>query len=216
MGATRWMTFVRAAAVLVVCAGGGQAGAQVGKSQGLIDVNTATEAELAGLPHLTPEIIKTIVDARPFESITALNAHLLGQKLTQAQAGELYGKGFVHVNLNTAKREEIQLIPGAGKKMAHEFAEYRPWKTWAQFDKEIGKYVGEKETARLAQYCFIPLNANSATDEQLATIPGASKEAIGQISKGRSWKTVEDVRKALAGMVGEKEAGRIGRYLVVE
>ena len=37
------------------------------------------------------------------------------------------------------------LIPSAGKRMAHEFEEYRPWKAWAQFDKEIGKYVDAKE-----------------------------------------------------------------------
>ena len=27
-----------------------------------------------------------------------------------------------------------------------EFMEYRPWKTWTQFDKEIGKYVGADAT----------------------------------------------------------------------
>ena len=41
-------------------------------------------------------------------------------------------------------------------RMAAEFAEYRPWKTWAQFDKEIGKYVGQQETDRFKQYVFIP------------------------------------------------------------
>ncbi len=46
------------------------------------------------------------------------------------------------------------LIPGAGKRMAHEFEEYRPWKAWAQFDKEIGKYVNAQEVARLAQVRF--------------------------------------------------------------
>jgi len=40
--------------------------------------------------------------------------------------------------------------------MAAEFAEYRPWKTWAQFDKEIGKYVGPQETDRFKSYVFIP------------------------------------------------------------
>ena len=53
------------------------------------------------------------------------------------------------------------LIPGAGNRMAREFAEYRPWKTWAQFDKEIGKYVGQPETDRLKQYVFIPVNLNT-------------------------------------------------------
>ena len=49
----------------------------------------------------------------------------------------------------------ILLIPGAGNRMAREFAEYRPWKNWAQFDKEIGKYVGAKEVARLWRYVTI-------------------------------------------------------------
>ncbi len=80
------------------------------------------------------------------------NAWLLGQPLTQPQASEIYTKAFIHLNLNTGTREEILLIPGAGPRMAREFAEYRPWKNWVQFDKEIGKYVGPKETARLWRY----------------------------------------------------------------
>jgi hypothetical protein len=43
---------------------------------------------------------------------------------------------------------EILLIPRVGKRMTHEFEEYRPWATMAQFDKEIGKYVGAAETNR--------------------------------------------------------------------
>ena len=41
-------------------------------------------------------------------------------------------------------------------RMTAEFREYRPWKTWAQFDKEISKYVGQPETDHLKQYVFIP------------------------------------------------------------
>jgi len=48
------------------------------------------------------------------------------------------------------------LIPGVGSRMAAELAEYRPWKTWAQFDKEIGKYVGQQEVDRLKQYVILP------------------------------------------------------------
>jgi DNA uptake protein ComE-like DNA-binding protein len=58
--------------------------------------------------------------------------------------------------LNTGTRDEFVLIPGVGTRMSAEFAEYRPWKSWAQFDKEIGKYVGQQETDRFKQYVFIP------------------------------------------------------------
>jgi hypothetical protein len=39
--------------------------------------------------------------------------------------------------------------------MTIEFKEYRPWKTKEQFDREIGKYVGPQETARLWRYVVI-------------------------------------------------------------
>ena len=130
--------------------------AQVGKSLGVVDANIAPEKDLLTFPHMTPAIVKGIVEKRPFNSITDLNAYLLSQGLKQEQAMEFYTKAFVHINLNTASRDEILLVPGAGNRMAREFAEYRPWKTWAQFDKEISKYVGQEATDKLKQYCFIP------------------------------------------------------------
>ena len=121
----------------------------------LVDVNTASEQEIAALPHMTPAIAKDLVAKRPFTSIAALNTYLLGQKLTQAQATELYGKGFVRISLNKGSESEFMLIPGVGKRMAHEFEEYRPWKTKAQFEKEIGKYVDAAEVERLWKYVVI-------------------------------------------------------------
>ena len=76
--------------------------AQVGKSLGVVDANTISEADLTKLPGMTPAIAKAVVAARPFDSITAFNTFLLGQKLTQEQANELYKNMFVHINLNTA------------------------------------------------------------------------------------------------------------------
>ena len=61
-------------------------------------------------------------------------------------------KLFVPVNLNTASREDILLIPGVGQRMLHEFLEYRPYKSIAQFQREIGKYVDKTELARLEKY----------------------------------------------------------------
>ena len=59
---------------------------------------------------------------------------------------------FIPLNLNTAGEAEILLIPGVGKRMAHEFEEYRPYRNIEQFRKEIGKYVNQQEVARLERY----------------------------------------------------------------
>jgi len=122
----------------------------------LIDPNTAAESELQPLPHMTPAIVKGITERRPFRTAIDFNRFLLEQKLSPEQLREFYRRAFVPISLNTGTREEFLLIPGVGSRMATELMEYRPWKTWAQFDKEIGKYVGQQETDRLKQYVFIP------------------------------------------------------------
>ena len=190
--------------------------AQVGKSQGVVDANTAAETDLAKMPHMTPAIAKALVGVRPFKNITELNTFLIGQGLKQEEAMDFYQKAFVHINLNTATRDEILLVPGAGQRMTREFAEYRPWKTWAQFDKEIGKYVGQQETDRLKQYVFIPVNLNTATDEDILSIPGAGRRMVREFKEYRPWKTKEQFEKEIGKYVGPKETARLWRYVVIQ
>jgi DNA uptake protein ComE-like DNA-binding protein len=189
---------------------------QVGKSLGLVDVNTAAEKDLLTFPSMTPAIVKGIMERRPFASIVDLNAFLLSQSLTGQQAAEFYRKAFVHINLNTATREEIVLIPGAGNRMAREFAEYRPWRNFAQFDKEIGKYVGPAETARLAQYGFIPINLNSASDEDILSIPGLGPRMLREFKEYRPYRSIEQFRKEIGKYVGPKEVARLERFVTIQ
>lgn len=189
--------------------------AQVGKSITVADANAVAESELATYPHMTPAIAKALVAKRPFASIKDLNALLLAQGLTQAQANEFYGKAFVHINLNTATSDEILLVPNAGKRMAHEFDEYRPWRNYAQFNKEIGKYVGAEATAKLAQYTFIPIDANAAADDVLMTIPGANAALVEKIKAGRPYKTVAELETALAKGANAADAKRVARFFVI-
>jgi DNA uptake protein ComE-like DNA-binding protein len=188
--------------------------AQVGRQQGLIDPNVALEKDLAALPHFTPELAKQVISQRPFLSITNLNA-LLSKSLKPEQLTEVYRKAFVHVNLNTATREELLLIPGLGKRMAHEFEEYRPYKSFAQFRKEIGKYVDEKEVARLEQYAFIPINLNTASDEDILSIPGLGKRMLHEFKEYRPYKSIEQFRKEIGKYVDKKELTRLERYVTL-
>lgn len=201
---------------LLILVTAGAAQGQVGKSLGVLDANTAAEKDLLGMPHMTPAIVKGLIAKRPFNSITELHAYLLSQKLTPEQAMALYEKAFVHINLNTATPEEILLVPGAGKRMVHEFDEYRPWKTYAQFAKEIGKYVGAEQAARLAQYTFIPVHLNTATDADILSIPGAGPRMVREFKEYRPWKTKEQFEREIGKYVGPTEVARLWRYVVIQ
>lgn len=128
--------------------------AQVGKPVTIVDANTVTEADLAKLPHMSAALAKAVVAKRPFKTMNDFDAAL--SSLSKEQRTELYAKVFVPMNLNTATDAEIQMIPGVGTRMLREFKEYRPYAALAQFHREIGKYVDDKELARLEQYVYSP------------------------------------------------------------
>ena len=117
----------------------------------LLNANSASAAELAAISQLNESTASVITAGRPFATIGDLNA-VLSDSMSAAEIEVLYGKLFVPINLNTASREDILLIPGVGRRMAHEFEEYRPYSSMEQFRREIGKYVDEEEVARLEMY----------------------------------------------------------------
>jgi len=200
--------------VAVALTGGNMAEAQVGKPQGLVYPNVASEKELSALPHMNPAIVKVIVEERPFTSMSELNA-LLSKSLNTNQLTDLYVKLFEPINLNNATEAEIMLIPGMGKRMLREFLEYRPYRTMAQFRKEIGKYVDDKEVARLEQYVFVPINLNRASDEDILSIPGIGKRMLREFKEYRPYTNIEQFRKEIGKYIDKKEAARLERYVTL-
>jgi DNA uptake protein ComE-like DNA-binding protein len=57
--------------------------------------------------------------------------------------------------LNTATDEQFTTIPNRGRKHAARIQGISAVEDEGQFDKEIGKYVGPKETARLWRFMTI-------------------------------------------------------------
>jgi len=210
----RFITTVCIGLALITCAAG-TADAQVGKSLTIVDPNVAGDAELAKLPHMNAAIAKTLIGRRPFLSMTALDTFLQGQKLTRAQLTELYGRLFLHINLNTASSEEIQLIPGMGARMLREFLEYRPYKALAVFHREIDKYVDDAELARLEQYVFVPIDLNTASDADILTIPGLGSRMLREFKEYRPYKAMEQFRREMGKYVSKEEVARMERYVAI-
>jgi len=210
---TKVLQFALAAAAMAPL----PASAQLGRQMGLIDPNVATEAQLVAVPHLNATVAKALIAKRPFMNIVELNTWLLTQGLTQEQLSEAYGKMFIHVNLNLSPREEIMLIPRAGRRMAHEFDEYKPYNGgYAQFRREIGKYVNEQEVAHLEQYTFIPMDLNTASDSALLTIPNLGPRMLREFKEYRPYKNIEQFRREIGKYVSEKEVARLERYVTIK
>ena len=187
---------------------------QAGRRGDVLDVNTSTEKELLSVPGLTPAIVKNIIGRRPFLTMADLDA-LLGQSLSREQRTVAYRRVFLQINLNTAPDAEILLIPGVGQRMLGEFKEYRPYRALAQFRREIGKYVDDKELARLEQYVFVPINLNTASDADILSIPGMGQRMLREFKEYRPYKAIQQFRREIGKYVDDKEVARLERYVTL-
>src|SRR5262245_9471562 len=171
--------------------------AQVGKSVGLLDANRATQQELMAVPNLNADLVKAIMEKRPFANVTELGTILAS--LTPQQRTEVYGKVFVRLNLNSATDDEIRRIPAMQpQRMRREFKEYRPYKSLAVFHREMRKYWDETEVSRLEQYVFVPVNLNTATDEEILSIPAQQPQRfLREFKEYRPYTSIEQFHKEM-------------------
>lgn len=211
---TRSLTLALVASVVALTAPASVAFAQVGKSLGVLDINTAPEATMATLPHMTADLARRVAARRPFATMTEVDT-FLGATLSKEQRAELYPKLFLHINLNTATREEILMVPGIGARMLREFLEYRPYKALAQFSREMGKYVKEDEVARMAQYVFVPLDLNTVSDEDIMSIPNMGPRMLREFKEYRPYRAMAQFEREMAKYVDAKEVARLARYVEV-
>ncbi|MEJ2205511.1 MAG: hypothetical protein P8170_15540 [Gemmatimonadota bacterium] len=189
--------------------------AQVGPNLRLVNPNLASSEELAALPQMDESLAAAVVAARPFLDMTSLDALLREHGRADEAREELYGHLWVPINVNTASREEILLIPGVGERMLHEFEEYRPYVALAQFQREIGKYVDEGELARLAQYVFVPIDLNTATEEDILSIPGVGERMLHEFLEYRPYQAMAQFEREMGKYVDDDEVARMARYVEV-
>ena len=177
----------------------------------VLNANLATEDDLKSAG-LTEVMISQIIENRPFMTMNELDA--LAEAGTDKDV--LYTKIFVPFNLNTTAEDDFKMIPGVGDRMAHEFEEYRPYQSIAQFRKEIGKYVDEEEVARYENYVFVPVELNSASEEDIKALPGVGDRMAHEFEEYRPYENIEQFRKEIGKYVDDDELARLERFVYIK
>jgi DNA uptake protein ComE-like DNA-binding protein len=202
------------AAVALLAAGAASAEAQVGENLGLLNPNLATTAELSAVPGLSAAAVSEIEAGRPFLRMSTLHA-IVAMHVPEAGREAVYRAMWVPIDLNDVTNEEILLIPGVGNRMLHEFEEYRPYDALAQFEREIGKYVDDDELARLAQYVYVRIDLNTASEADILSIPGVGNRMLHEFEEYRPYTSMAQFRREMGKYVDDEEVERLARYVEI-
>ncbi len=119
-----------------------------------MDLNSTAEKDFKMIPGVGDRMAHEFEEYRPYTSVEQFKREI-GKYVDDEEVARYLNYVYVPVELNTASESDIKALPGVGDRMAHEFEEYRPYKNMEQFRTEIGKYVDDKELARLERMVYI-------------------------------------------------------------
>jgi predicted DNA-binding helix-hairpin-helix protein len=101
-------------------------------------------------------------------------------------------------------------------RMIREFEEYKPYPALARFHREIDKYVDDAELARLEQYVMVPIDLNTASDEDILSIPGMGPRMLREFKEYRPYANIEQFRREIGKYVDKVEVARLERYVTIK
>ena len=119
-----------------------------------LNLNTTPEEDFLMVPGVGEKMAHEFEEYRPYKKVAQFRREM-GKYVDEDEIARYEKYVFVPVALNSATDEEILAIPGVGDRMLHEFKEYRPYASLEQFRREIGKYVDDKELARLERFVYL-------------------------------------------------------------
>ena len=197
------------------------AAAQLGRQQGLVEPNVAADTTLAKLPGLNAAAIEALKSAKPLLSIVAVDSILASKGLTKAQRTALYGKMFVHVDINRGSDAELLLIPGVDATKLAALKAGRPWKSFDQFQTSFGKATSAAEATRVEQYLFIPIELNTFTPaimDTFASIGVGTARWKREFAEYRPWTSMAQFEREIGKYVrgNPSELKRLQRYVIIE
>lgn len=220
MRSTTKLALMALSAVAPLMLAANTARAQLGKQQGLVEPNVAADSTIAALPALNAGIAAALKAARPILSVVDLDGLLAGKGVGKPQRTTLYGKMFVHVDLNRGSDAELMLIPGMDARKLAAVKSGRPYKTFASFTDAVTKASNGAEATRIEQYVFIPIELNTWTPDIMDSFAGigvGTRQWKREFEEYRPWTSMEQFEREIGKYLRNRptELKRLERYVII-
>src|SRR5262249_10424818 len=124
------------------------------------------------------------------------------------------GKGLSDPNV--AGDKDLLGLPHMTPAIVKDLLRRRPFMTAVELHAFLlGQKLTPAEIADFYRKAFVQINVNAGSPEELALIPGAPKDAIGEIGQGRPWKSLSQLQTAVEKAGGQAASDHLLMYVFV-
>ena len=143
---------------------------------------------------------------------------ILGMVLTLAGfAAALHaqtGKPVTIVDANTVSAAELAKLPNMTPDLAKSVIAKRPFKSIKDLDNALSGLTKEQRT-ELYGKLFVPINLNTATDEEILLIPNLGNRMLREFKEYRPYESLAKFHREIGKYVNEMELARLEQYVMV-
>ncbi len=130
--------------------------------------------------------------------------------LAQAQAG----KPVTITDANLITEADLAKLPHMNAALAKAVLAKRPFKTIKELDNALSSLPKEQRTELYAKV-FVPINLNTATDEQILLVPGVGNRMLREFKEYRPYTALAQFHREIGKYVDNTELARLEQYVFV-
>ena len=125
------------------------------------------------------------------------------------------GKPVTIVDANLVTEAALAKLPHMTPALAKTVVAKRPFKTVKDLDSALSSLTKEQRT-ELYGKLFVPINLNTATDEEILLIPGVGNRMLREFKEYRPYTSIEQFRREIGKYVDKAEVARLEQYIVIK
>ena len=125
------------------------------------------------------------------------------------------GKPVTIVDANIVSAAELGKLPHMNAELAKAVIAKRPFKTVKDLDNALSSLTKEQRS-ELYGKLWVPIDLNTATDEEILLIPGLGNRMLREFKEYRPYDSLARFHREIGKYVNETELARLEQYVKVE
>ena len=124
------------------------------------------------------------------------------------------GKPVTITDANLVSEADLAKMPHMSAALAKAVVAKRPFKTIKDLDTALSTLTKEQRTELYAKV-FVPINLNTATDEEILLIPGIGNRMLREFKEYRPYVALAQFHREIGKYVDATELARLEQYVFV-
>lgn len=153
-------------------------------------------------------------DADESDQMATDTAAAVGAETTASAGTTTRTGGFL--DPNTASREELASLPGMDSTAVNVVVSARQFDNMLAVDRALASHLTEAERDSLYTRVWIPINLNTASDQEILLIPGVGNRMLREFKEYRPYNSIERFRREIGKYVDSAEVARLERYVTIQ